>query len=356
MKKNETKKVAGQKKVLIEKIKLFVRKIDLSKIFLPCKGLLKKTCEKLAFVKIWWNGFIGSKFYAGLKRLAIVLVVLTIFVVAFFAIRIYGYKADDRATRLAARIFPYPVAVVNYDFVTYSEYLAEKDYIHHFYDATKQEGVNYADIDGQIINQLIDNKITEFESIRHNIHAQKSDVDDSINSIIEQNGGQDKVEKVLNDLYGLDLKDFRKLIRTQILRDKVNQKLIARVDARHILIRVDKDASQDKVDAAKAKIDDILKQIKDGADFAEMATKNSEDTGSAAQGGKLDPFAAGEMVKPFSDTAFKTPVGQISDPVRSDYGWHIIKVEGKTGTIEMSFSDWLGSIKDKSLVKSWLKI
>ena len=126
--------------------------------------------------------------------------------------------------------------------------------------------------------------------------------------------------------------------------------MILKVKVSHILIRVDKDATADKVDAAKAKIDDLKKQIDNGADFAEVAKKSSEDTGSADQGGSLDAFTQGEMVQEFADAAFATPVGKISDPVRTEFGWHIIKVENKTGKINKSFNDWLDGIKSKSLI------
>ena len=140
-----------------------------------------------------------------------------------------------------------------------------------------------------------------------------------------------------------------------MLRDKLDQDLIARVTASHILVRVDKNAPEDQVAAAKAKIDGYLAEIKGGVDFAEQATKHSEDVGSAESGGALEPFAAGEMVKEFSDVAFSTKVGEISEPVRTDFGWHIIKVEAKKGTIEKTFGDWLDDIKKKSLIIKFIQ-
>jgi peptidyl-prolyl cis-trans isomerase D len=95
------------------------------------------------------------------------------------------------------------------------------------------------------------------------------------------------------------------------------------VTASHILLSVD-DPSKDA--EVKAKAEDILKRIKAGADFAEMAKKYSEDESSAPQGGKLDPFPRGQMDKAFEDAAFALKPGEISGLVRSQYGYHIIKV------------------------------
>lgn len=99
--------------------------------------------------------------------------------------------------------------------------------------------------------------------------------------------------------------------------------------ASHVLIRVDKGASEAEVAAAKAKAEQLLAQVrKTPADFAKIAKDNSQDPGSAAKGGDLDWFSRGAMVKSFEDVAFTLKDGQISDVVRSDFGFHIIRVTG----------------------------
>jgi peptidyl-prolyl cis-trans isomerase D len=189
----------------------------------------------------------------------------------------------------------------------------------------------------------------------HKIKVTTGDVDAAYDELVQQNGGQEAVDKVLKDLYGIDGTKFKLLIRSQLLRDKVSTELISKVTARHILVRVDSNAPEDQVAAAKTKIEGYLTEIKNGADFGEVAKKSSEDVGSAEQGGLLEPFAQGEMVQAFSDSAFATPLGQISDPVRTEFGWHIIKVEAKTGSIEKSFASWLEEIKADSMVMNFIR-
>lgn len=99
------------------------------------------------------------------------------------------------------------------------------------------------------------------------------------------------------------------------------------VSARHILIKVDPKATPEVVAQKKQEIEKILKKARAGEDFAKLARKYSEDP-SKSKGGELGTFERGDMVKPFSDKAFSMKVGQISEPVRTRYGWHIIKVEG----------------------------
>jgi len=100
-----------------------------------------------------------------------------------------------------------------------------------------------------------------------------------------------------------------------------------RVRASHILVKFDPHTTTDKERAAaKAKIEDIQKKLKDGADFAELAKKESDDTGSAVRGGDLGFFQRGAMVPPFETAAFKAKPGEITGIVESQFGYHIIKV------------------------------
>jgi peptidyl-prolyl cis-trans isomerase D len=97
--------------------------------------------------------------------------------------------------------------------------------------------------------------------------------------------------------------------------------------AAHILITVAASASQAQHDAAKGKAEQLLQQVrKTPAKFAELAKQNSQDPGSAANGGDLGFFGRGMMVKPFEDAAFSLKSGEISGLVKSDFGYHIIKL------------------------------
>jgi len=101
----------------------------------------------------------------------------------------------------------------------------------------------------------------------------------------------------------------------------------------HILIRFKGSAvplkpnEKDLTDQeALAKAQDIRKQLLAGADFAALAKTESDDTGSAAKGGDLGTFRKGQMVGPFDQAAFSLPVGQVSEPIKTQFGYHIIKI------------------------------
>ncbi len=132
---------------------------------------------------------------------------------------------------------------------------------------------------------------------------------------------KDAEAQIVADIY------VRKTVQPKITEDKIKARydeLSAKykpedeVRARHILVQTEKEAEE------------LLKQIKDGADFAKLATEKSKDTGSAKQGGDLGYFTRGVMVKPFADAAFGMKVGDLSEkPVKTDFGYHIIKLEDR---------------------------
>jgi peptidyl-prolyl cis-trans isomerase C len=117
-----------------------------------------------------------------------------------------------------------------------------------------------------------------------------------------------------------------------------HKKEYEQVHARHILIRASgspqaaepgkKELSDQE---ALAKAQEIRKKLADGADFAALAAAESDDTGTRKKGGDLNFFRRGQMVPQFEEAAFALNVGEISQPVKTQYGYHIIQVEGKKG-------------------------
>ena len=96
--------------------------------------------------------------------------------------------------------------------------------------------------------------------------------------------------------------------------------------ARHLLISVDQDADDETVSSALKKISGFRQQLVDGADFGELAKAHSDDLGSAKQAGDLGLFGRDVMDPAFETAAFSLPLNQVSEPVRSDFGYHLIKV------------------------------
>ncbi|MDX2149353.1 MAG: peptidylprolyl isomerase [Bryobacteraceae bacterium] len=134
---------------------------------------------------------------------------------------------------------------------------------------------------------------------------------------------------------------FEELQKTAAVDDASLRKLyddrkanFEQISARHILVRMQgsqvplkKDQKDLTEQEALAKAQELKKKIAGGADFAEVAKAESDDTGSGASGGLLGTFSRGQMVPAFEQAAFALPVGQVSDPVKTQFGYHLIRVD-----------------------------
>nr|WP_315193257.1 SurA N-terminal domain-containing protein [uncultured Aquabacterium sp.] len=119
--------------------------------------------------------------------------------------------------------------------------------------------------------------------------------------------------------------------------------------ASHILVKTDAGASADQKKAARTKAEGLLAQIKQNpAVFAELARKNSDDPGSAVNGGDLEFFGRGAMVKAFDEAAFKLKKGEVSGLVETEYGFHIIQLTDVRGGQAQPFEAVRAQIEDEA--------
>jgi len=154
-----------------------------------------------------------------------------------------------------------------------------------------------------------------------------------------------------------DESDLRYQIETNLYREKLMEAVLAELEvsreveqvwARHILV-ADEQTAQD-----------VLKQIREGADWNDMAMLYSTDTSNKEQGGDLGWFGRGAMVVEFEKAAFELSIGEISEPVQTSFGWHIIQVLGhEVRTLseseyqqlrEQKFSEWLTQVRENATI------
>lgn len=190
----------------------------------------------------------------------------------------------------------------------------------------------------QALEMVINTKLILEAAKKDGIRVTKADIDAELENQKAMFPSEEEFQNTLQRL-GYTERTLRAELEEQLLVDKVIDKQLETVEvsddaiaetyegvrASHILIRPETVDGEQDWEGALAKTNDILAQLKSGADFAELAAEHSED-GSAVQGGDLGMFGRGSMVAEFEEAAFSLSEGEISEPVRSQFGYHIIKV------------------------------
>ncbi len=127
-------------------------------------------------------------------------------------------------------------------------------------------------------------------------------------------------------------------LRPEYTQNLDNYRQPERVQVRHILIKTQGKPKED-APKLKAKADDLLKQIQQGGNFADLAKKNSEDPGSAVKGGELGFIVRGQTVPNFEKAAFSLKPNELSNVIETEYGYHILQVENKQEAHTQSFEE-----------------
>ncbi len=167
----------------------------------------------------------------------------------------------------------------------------------------------------EFLDQQIENELKLIDAYRQGFDQDEEAV---------KQGDQAAERVVLEELYNRE-------ILSQYISDEMiwefYEKQAKEVSVRHIMVQVSDKEDPMAVEVAKGKIDAIVERLANGEDFAKLAEEKSEDQTSAKDGGNLGYFQWGRMVNEFQEVAFGLEVGEVSDPVLTEYGWHVIKLE-----------------------------
>ena len=195
--------------------------------------------------------------------------------------------------------------------------------------------------------QIDPNRIEEeIETFKENIKKNPQTKDKSLETLLEEQGGSLAELRVALDIsFAIDEYMEKTILEEEIEKyftENISNFNGEIVTASHILVDAKGVEDEAKLKEAKEKIDKIKKELDEGADFVQLA-KAYSDCPSAKAGGDLGPVKRGEMVKEFTDVAYATEVNGISDPVKTPFGYHIIKITSKDEGKDVKFEE----VKDK---------
>ena len=292
-------------------------------------------------------------------RIVLIALVLLIATVLTTGWGLYKLNWQNSFSETVSRFIPYPIATVNYtNWITFDEYNKNVKSIKKFLEnketAFKNSGFDFSTEDGlkrlavikkNVLNQLIENRMVKLLAEERGIKISSGEIADTTTKILTRDGQEKENLAQLSLLYGWDANDFRDQVISNLLYREKLETLIK---------------GQGELDKeSKVKLDVIKGKIQSKEDFGEIAKQLSESP-SREYGGLLPVFSQEEAPADLKNLAFSLPIGKISDPIESEDGWYIIKVERKfsengTEKVEIrnvfvkrdSFESWLTNQKNK---------
>jgi parvulin-like peptidyl-prolyl isomerase len=221
-------------------------------------------------------------------------------------------------------------------------------------ESIKDDPATIQKLKAAVVQSIIDRELL-LSVAKHSSTIKEDDIKKELDAVITQQGGRAQIEPVLSS-YGATWELFMKGMTERITIEKYITAELSQgvllddsalkkefdahperyaapemVSARHILIRLNSGASEAESASAQKKASEIFtRATAKGSDFSKLASEVSEDETTKAQGGNLGHFRKGMMVPEFEEASFSLPVGEVSKPIKTAYGYHIIKVEEHT--------------------------
>lgn len=306
---------------------------------------------RIAWLKYWTlqRRFVFDNTSVSFRRaLTYFVVVLCViyFVIGLpiLSVSIYGKKAEGFSLSVASTIYPLPVATVGGEVILLKPYADRLAYLKFFSQQTQQQIPGAQELRRQVVDKLVDESIIRQWANREGITVTRDDIDAAYQKIVQDRGSESDVRTVLSQLYNLSETEFKRLIPDLLYREKVERILLQRVNVRHILVSSESTAKQVHQEATPE-------------NFPEKAKQFSEDKATRDTNGDLGLFdrcRAEKLAPELAQAFFTLEPGKVSEPIKTQYGYHIIYITEKTGNEQKCFDEWLQDRRSKTKVRKFL--
>ncbi|MFH1111719.1 MAG: peptidylprolyl isomerase [Patescibacteria group bacterium] len=298
----------------------------------------------------------------GWKIWTIIAFISFILLIAIFLLLVYRFRLDKKISSVVDYL-PLPIAYVNGNLLTLREFNNDVATLRKYYDRIQSENgatnsISLDEIETIVLERMIHEQIVVDFAVRNNISISNDQINSELSSIITDFGGEDNLKEFVSTNYNWNLDDFKnKIIIPYLQREKVSAWF-----TNNESVQI---ATQDRAKQIKADID------KQSINFADAAKKYSDDLASATKNGSLGVFEWGTMVSEFEQALKQLQVDQISEPIKTIFGWHIIRRDALPEYLKKSdtyvsashilirnfnFDKWIEAEREKIKVLIFLKI
>lgn len=266
-------------------------------------------------------------------------------------------------------------AIVNGDPIYMSEVDKQLEWIsaqHKTAEQKKAFAQQKRQIQKQILNILIDQKLYEQQAEKLGVKVTNQEVENEVNRTKKLFSSEAEFAKALKDAQ-MTLDDLREFTKNRLLQERVNNKVVGKITVTDQEMQdyyeknkdQFKEPEQVKVSHILVKTEDEAKKIREeivgGLDFAEAAKKYSTEAATKRKGGDLGFVQKGVMAAEFDQAAFALDVGQVSQPVKTQFGWHLIKMFEQKEARDRSFDEIKASLErmlkaqtESDIIRMWL--
>lgn len=301
-----------------------------------------------------------NKIGALVKGVVAGLVVVIVVGLGAWSYLIVRNNLTDNASLRFARAVRLPAGFVNKKSISYANYVDDLKAVKNFYEANKKKdpaiaAPSDAELRKNVWDRLVHTALLENIASQNKVTVSQADTDEEFKKLSTALGSEDAASKMIQESYGWSSAEFKQRVIMPFL---LQQKIFLATSTVDIMNA-----------QAQKRAEEVLAKVKEGKEqFGDLAKQYSQD-GSASQGGDLGWFDSETMVKPFSEAAFSLKPGETSGIVKTQFGFHIIKLlelDEKKGNparahaahilIRVDANQFLENLLKQSVIKQWVKI